>query len=407
MNLKNIPALEKYKIISEITVHEDKSIYQVEDTVEDTAEDTSGNLYILKVFQNTYRYALYESLSKLVHENMPRIHEVSLCEDCFYIVEDCITGRTLRESLEASGALGKKETINILMQLCDILMYLHSQPVPIIHRDITPANIMITDDGIVKLIDFDIAREYKNEVSSDTEVLGTKPFAPPEQYGFSQSDPRTDIYSLGMLITVMLTNTYDVQKIKDLQLKRAVERCMKLSPEKRFQNAKKLKDRLERIKGKKHGALAKIIAAAAVAVVIAITPFVVREYNYRTYVDEELYEFLLRFDLDYVREILGVDFEISEYQEYRNTGIGLIGTWRFLELESPVNLDDFEHNANSSWTWEAPSPGDVILLHVYNEHNTTKSGYLYITLSEPIGTEGYYAQASSMGFNVRRVNHVR
>jgi len=263
-----MPILDKYKIIEEIAVHQDKAIYRV--------KDSEGTLYVAKVFKKTYKHPLYESLSKLSHENMPLIHEVTLREDYFYVIEDCIAGRTLKETLDNNGVLNKKEVLGILMQLCDVLAYLHNQPTPIIHRDITPTNIMITNEGIVKLIDFDIAREHKGEAVSDTEIIGTKYFAPPEQYGFSQSDPRTDIYALGMLMTVMMTNTYEVQRLKDAQLASVIERCMMLSPDKRFQTVKKLRDRLERINNNKLEPSVKFsiaFTAILIAVVLAMVVF--------------------------------------------------------------------------------------------------------------------------------------
>ena len=260
--MDNVPVFNKYEVVEKIAVYPDKAIYKV--------KDVDGDLYMTKVFKKTYKYSLYENLSKLTHKNMPLIHEVTLLEDCFYVIEDCIAGRTLREILDDSGALGKKETLNILLQLCDVLAYLHNQPTPIIHRDITPTNIMITDNGIVKLIDFDIAREHKGEAISDTEIIGTKYFAPPEQYGFSQSDPRTDIYALGMLMTVMMTNTYEMQRMKDAQIASVIERCMMLSPNKRFQTVKKLKERLERISNNKLEPHVKFAAVSAILILLAI-----------------------------------------------------------------------------------------------------------------------------------------
>lgn len=84
------------------------------------------------------------------------------------------------------------------MQLCKGLKNLHQRD--IIHRDINLNNIMLTNDGVVKLVDFDTVRIFKYDQNFDTTYLGTKGFAPPEQYGFSQTDARTDIYALGMTI---------------------------------------------------------------------------------------------------------------------------------------------------------------------------------------------------------------
>jgi hypothetical protein len=204
--------------------------------------DTIGKFSILKVFKRTYKYSLYEKLSKLAHINMPIIHRIGLMDDCFYVIEEYIEGRTLQEILETDGAFNAKSTIDIISQLCDVLMYLHNQIPSLIHRDITPSNVILSSEGIIKLLDFDIAREHKETVSKDTEVFGTKPFAPPEQYGFAQSDNRTDIYSLGILMTSMLTNTYDPNRIKSFRLRMVVKRCTAFDPKKRFQDARNLKN---------------------------------------------------------------------------------------------------------------------------------------------------------------------
>ena len=309
MEFDSMPAFDKYEIVEKIAVHQDKVIYRV--------KNGGGALYVAKVFKKTYKYPLYESLSKLTHENMPQIHEVALLEDCFYVIEDCIAGRTLRETLDESGVLSKKEMLGILMQLCDVLGYLHSQPTPIIHRDITPTNIMITDGGVVKLIDFDIAREHKDDATSDTELIGTKHFAPPEQYGFSQSDQRTDIYALGMLMTVMGTNTYEVQRVKDAQIASVIERCMMLSPDKRFQTVKKLKDRLERINNNKPEPHVKVIAVSTILILSTIALFIVLSER----INEAARNMAANADLEYifltpVRGTFVEDFEFSLRQAF-------------------------------------------------------------------------------------------
>ncbi|MCL2217519.1 MAG: serine/threonine protein kinase [Defluviitaleaceae bacterium] len=272
MILEKVPILKGYEIVEKLDADDDKVMYLV--------DDADGSRLILKALRQTHKFPIYESLAKLTHVNMPKIHKIAMGEDCFYVLEDYVEGQTLQEILETDGVFDAQDAIAIISQLCDVLTYLHNQPSAIIHRDIKPANIMLTDDGTVKLLDFDIAREYKEEVSTDTEVIGTRPFAPPEQYGFSQSDHRTDIYSLGMLITVMLTNSYNVQRIKDLHLKGIAERCTQLSQEKRFQNAKKLKDRLERTGGNKTGLRVKVIAALAVVVALGVAAFVMGGDSY-------------------------------------------------------------------------------------------------------------------------------
>lgn len=97
--------------------------------------------------------------------------------------------------------LSESEAQEILLQMCDGLKELHAQK--IIHRDIKPSNMIMQGERI-RLIDFDTARIFKDGKDSDTKLLGTKGYAPPEQFGSGQTDPRSDIYSLGVTIKKLL-----------------------------------------------------------------------------------------------------------------------------------------------------------------------------------------------------------
>jgi serine/threonine protein kinase len=101
--------------------------------------------------------------------------------------------------------LTRDQAVAVAIQLCGVLRYLHEQTPPVIHRDIKPQNIILSDDGLATLIDFGISRYYDKNARSDTVCFGTQEFAPPEQYGFSQTDCRADIFSLGVLLGWMLT----------------------------------------------------------------------------------------------------------------------------------------------------------------------------------------------------------
>ncbi len=146
-------------------------------------------------------------LSQLDHPNLPRFYEYYQTPTSWYLIMDFIPGETLEEfqSKAPDGRLLLSEVLDIGMQLCSILEYLHAQNPPIIFRDLKPGNIMRTPTGQVYLIDFGIARYFKPGQAKDTIALGSLGYAAPEQYGKAQTTPRTDIYSLGAVLHQLLT----------------------------------------------------------------------------------------------------------------------------------------------------------------------------------------------------------
>lgn len=146
-------------------------------------------------------------IKRLDHPALPRIVDIIDNGVTIYIIMDYIEGESLDKVLEAQGAQPEDKVIAWAMQISDVLAYLHRQKPPIIYRDMKPANVMLKPEGekgIIKIIDFGIAREYKEEKTSDTTVLGTKGYAPPEQYS-GQTDARSDIFALGMTMHHLLT----------------------------------------------------------------------------------------------------------------------------------------------------------------------------------------------------------
>jgi serine/threonine-protein kinase len=125
----------------------------------------------------------------------------------WYLVMELIEGETLEVRLRRmpGSRLPATDALDIMRQLCDVLEYLHSQPSPVVFRDLKPSNVMFTPQGQVKLIDFGIARFFKPGQTQDTAYLGTPGYAAPEQYGKGQTDQRSDIYSLGVVLHQMLT----------------------------------------------------------------------------------------------------------------------------------------------------------------------------------------------------------
>jgi len=150
-------------------------------------------------------------LASLNHPNLAAVTDFFPEGGNWYLVMEFVEGETLARRLERSPGhrLPLPEALPIIRQLCDVLEYLHTRQPPVIFRDLKPSNIMLTPEGRVKLIDFGIARFFKPGQRQDTVNLGTPGYAAPEQYGgLGQSDPRTDIYSLGVLLHQMVTG-YD------------------------------------------------------------------------------------------------------------------------------------------------------------------------------------------------------
>lgn len=155
-------------------------------------------------------------LSELKHRNLPRVRHHFSDTNCWYLVMDFIEGTALEKHLEhielikhmkqtSGGRLPLEEVLDIGILLCDVLAYLHGRHPPVIFRDLKPANVMLTVDGHLALIDFGIARRFKPGQQKDTMIFGSPGYAAPEQYGKAQTTPRADIYSLGVLLHQLLT----------------------------------------------------------------------------------------------------------------------------------------------------------------------------------------------------------
>ena len=145
-------------------------------------------------------------MKKLDHPTLPRIVDIVDEQDTLYVIMDYIEGENLKEVLEKYGVQSQENVIRWAKQLSEVLLYLHSQSPKVIYRDMKPANIMLKPDGSVRLIDFGIAREYKEGKKGDTTVVGTREYAAPEQIqGTGQTDERTDIYSLGITLHHLVT----------------------------------------------------------------------------------------------------------------------------------------------------------------------------------------------------------
>lgn len=227
-------------------------------------------------------------MKKLDHPALPRIVDIIDNGVTIYVVMDYIEGESLDKILNEYGAQPEELVVNWAKQLCDALSYLHSQKPPIIYRDMKPANVMLKPEGNIKIIDFGIAREYKEQNLADTTVLGTKGYAPPEQYS-GQTDPRSDIFALGMTMHHLLTGVdprngeaYAPVRQWNPELSEGIEiiidRCVEPAAENRYQSCADLLYDLEHpelitkgFKKKQRRKLISFIVAIGMSAVMAIT----------------------------------------------------------------------------------------------------------------------------------------
>jgi serine/threonine protein kinase/uncharacterized protein YggT (Ycf19 family) len=147
-------------------------------------------------------------LVQLNHPNLPQVSDFFEEGMKAYLVMEFIEGKTLEQALDDEhGPLDEALVMGWALQLCSVLYYLHNRQPPIIFRDMKPSNVMVNGDNQLKLIDFGIARIFKTSATKDTTLLGSQGYAPLEQYGRGQSDPRSDIYALGATLYHLLTGS--------------------------------------------------------------------------------------------------------------------------------------------------------------------------------------------------------
>lgn len=200
-------------------------------------------------------------LASLHHPSLPVIHEYFREDDRWYLVMSFIEGQNLQATLNAApgNRLPVNDVVRIGIELCEVLEYLHTHDPQVIFRDLKPLNIMLTPKGHICLIDFGIARHFKQEQTKDTAYYYSVGYAPPEQYGQSQTDPRSDIYSLGATLHQMLSGHNPASKpfqFPNLQLvdptipvplAMLIAQMLEMSEQARPANVAEVRDRLEKV----------------------------------------------------------------------------------------------------------------------------------------------------------------
>jgi len=312
-------------------------------------------------------------MKMLDHPALPRIVDIIDDSETIYIVMDYIEGESLDKIILEYGPQPEELVIDWAKQLCDVLGYLHSKK--IIYRDMKPANVMLKPEGNLKVIDFGIAREYKEQNTADTTVLGTKGYASPEHYGARQTDARSDIFTLGMTLHHLLTGVdprtpdYMYASVRQWNpnlsdgIEAIIDKCTAISPEDRYQSCDELMYDLEHpdlitkdFKKRQKRRLGLFIVSSVMAAIMLLSGITCKAVSLK--IDSSNYDALLS-----IIESTSLEEKLESYQKaikiypydtraymrileaYENEGIfGKNENDRFLALYN-ANRDLFDHTS--------------------------------------------------------------
>lgn len=213
------------------------------------AENLKTSEYAVLREVNEKSLDIFKKISTRPHENVENVQKIIRAKNGYIAVCGYCKGSTLRNIMDTDPTLLKVSIVQISRQICDAAYHLYK--LGLVHRDITPGNIIV-DFGSCEekvhttLIDFDISRTHYGNKDHDTSLFGTVGYAAPEQYGFEETDFRTDIYAAGRVILDMLTCCDYPEELQD-QWKKVIEKCTEYSPDNRYKSYEIMKRDIEQI----------------------------------------------------------------------------------------------------------------------------------------------------------------
>jgi len=236
-------------------------------------------------------------LANLSHPNLPRVTDYfSLPDQGQYLVMDFVEGQDLESLVQRQGPVSPDQAMLWIAQVADALDYLHKQDPPVLHRDIKPANVRITPQGKAMLVDFGLVKIYDPALRTTLGARALTPgFAPPEQYGTGNTDPRSDIYALGATLYALLTGKTPIESVQRMagveliplqsanpqvapSVGQAIDHAMALTPSKRYDTAGEFIQALRQPQPEQKSAVVMPLAASSAAASQAIaTPVVKKE----------------------------------------------------------------------------------------------------------------------------------
>lgn len=242
------------------------------------SDGTPAILRITRVRAEEDALAEANMLKRLNHPGIPKVYASFEKADRHYMIREYIEGTPLDAIVRKKGTLSEEDIFHVALELTGILKYLHHQSPPVIHRDIKPQNIVLGKDGSIHLIDFGIARVRKTGRRQDTSIVLTLDYAPPEQYGYDQSSPLTDIYALGVVMLYLATGQAAKpaleSEIVSNDLRNLIQRCIAFDPRDRIQNAAEIEQYIRRSVRKNSRKYMKSVAFAAAMIILVFASYV-------------------------------------------------------------------------------------------------------------------------------------
>ncbi len=221
---------EIFRLYSKVTLLSDKN----DCTVLRIRHKAHGKDLVLHILPQAN--PVYTLLCHWRCENLPTVYDAYTLEDGMVVLEEYIDGLTVAE-IAQTGKYHRRGAVRIVKEVCAALAVLHKHG--FVHRDVKPENILVDKNGRVCLIDFNTTRNVST-ASHDTQIMGTIGYAAPEQFGIAQSDPRTDIYAIGILLNVLLTGHHPSEQLARGHLGTVIKKCTDIQPSKRYPSAEAL-----------------------------------------------------------------------------------------------------------------------------------------------------------------------
>lgn len=263
-------SLQDINVITALSDSRKSKVYLV------SMENTPDKLAIFKKYQGTDMVESCCRIENLKSEYFPKVYAVWEENGETLLLEEYISGETLQDKLDAEVLLQEKDITFYMQELCGALHVLHNAVPPIIHRDVKPENVIVTKAGKVKLLDFDASREYGEDKERDTVLLGTKEYASPEQFGFMQTDVRSDIYSWGVVYSELLGHA-QVNKKYAKKARKIINRATMFDPEKRYSDTETVMRDVQQFKRSEHPYRIPVLSAIGVAVISVACVMVMKE----------------------------------------------------------------------------------------------------------------------------------